>query len=71
MFCRACENRPARCCRRCEREARGEHLWQVMQADLMRDRPGTDTAHLAWERQAADVQRAYITGAQAIREMPR
>lgn len=71
MFCAACEHRPARCCRRCEREANGEHLWRVMQDELMRGRPAVDVAHLAWERQAADVQRAYIAGAEAIRGMPR
>ncbi len=71
MFCAACEHRPARCCRRCEREANGEHLWRVMQDELLRDRPGANVAHLTFDRQAADVRRAYIVGAQAIRAMPR
>lgn len=71
MFCASCEHRPARCHRRCERTANGRHLWQVVQAELMRDRPGAGMPQLAWDNQPADIQRAFIAGAQAMREMAR
>lgn len=70
-FCKECRDRPAVCLRRCERVANGERLWWIIQDELMRDRPNIDTANLTWERQAADVRRAFVVGAQAIRDMPR
>lgn len=70
-FCKECRDRRPACLRQCERLVRGEHLWRVVQDELMRSRPGIDTAHLAWERQAEDVRTAFVVGAQAIRDMPR
>lgn len=70
-FCKECAERSATCLRQCERLARGEHLWRVIQDEMMRGRPGPDMPHLAWEHQAEDVRRAFVAGAQAIRDMPR
>lgn len=69
-FCPSCDHRPAHCLRRCPRHALGEHLWRVIQAELLRDRPANDNAHLSFDRQAEDVQRAFIVGAEKIRQMP-
>ena len=70
-FCAACETRPARCTRRCQRIADGAHLWKIVQAEMLRGKPGADMPHLAFERQSEDVRRAFIVGAQAMREMAR
>jgi hypothetical protein len=67
MFCAGCDHRPARCLRRCEHAAHGEHLWRVIQIEMHQ----ADAPHLAWDRQSGDVQRAFIEGARAMREMGR
>lgn len=70
-FCPECVSRHARCNRRCDRLADGEHLWGVIQADLRRGISGPLPPHLAFDRQAGDVRHAMVAGAQAMREMAR
>jgi hypothetical protein len=71
MFCDRCRDRPARCTRRCERLANGEHLWNTIQDNLARARGIAVAPHLTWSRQASDVQQAFIEGAQTMRERVR
>lgn len=56
--------------RKSQREANGKHLWEIMRAEMMDGRPPV-VHEPTWSRLPEEVQRAYIVGAEAMRQMPR